>query len=377
MRDTLTDPRLARYAGQFVWLELNFDRPENQDFLMRHAVLNTPSFFIIDPVSGRVMATQVTAMTFNELTAFLERAETAITRNRAPADIVYSEADALLAANKLADATTAFRRALSIGGKSWAQRDEAIGSLTWALKSNQQWQECAATAVGEAPHMERGASFGKLVLAGIMCVYQGGSDEWTKSVREILEPLAEEAVVLPAIARDHRFELYQNLMMLADTRNDKKRVAILGDRWLGELDATKPKNDDERSALDIARVDVESILGDPGRVLPALAESERAMPTNFNASLRLAQMEILAKQLDDAIGACNRGLAHTTGPLGRSWLLQIQADALLQKGDTKAGRLALEKALREAEHISVTGPRRNNVARIRKRLSSIDGQENK
>jgi hypothetical protein len=166
-------------------------------------------------------------------------------------------------------------------------------------------------------------------------------------------------------------------MMLADARNDKKRVAILGNRWLGELDATQPKNDDERSALDIARVDVESIVGDPGRVLLALAESERVMPTNFNASLRLAQMEILAKHLDDAIGACNRGLAHTTGPLGRSWLLQIQADALLQKGDTKAGRLALEKALREAEHISVSGPRRNNVARIRKRLSSIDGQENK
>ena len=80
MRDTLTDARLARYAGQFVWLELNFDRPENQDFLARHAVLNTPSFFIIDPVSGRVMATQVTAMTFNELTAFLERAETAPVR---------------------------------------------------------------------------------------------------------------------------------------------------------------------------------------------------------------------------------------------------------------------------------------------------------
>ncbi len=377
MRDTLTDARLARYAGQFVWLELNFDRPENQDFLARHAVVSTPSFFIIDPVSGRVTATQVTAMTFNELTAFLERGETATTRNRAPADLVYSEADALLAANKLAEATTAFRRALRIGGKSWAQRDEAIGSLAWALKSNQQWHECATTAVGQAPHMERGASFGKLVLAGIMCVNQGGSDEWTKSAREILEPLAEEAIALPAIARDHRFELYQNLMMLSDARNDKKRVAILGDRWLAELDATKPKNDDERSALDIARVDVESILGHPGRVLPALAESERAMPTNFNASLRLAQMELFAKRFDDAIGACTRGLAHATGPLGKSWLLQIQADALLGKGDTKAGRLALEKALREAEHISATGPRRNNVATIRKRLSSIDGQQNK
>ena len=35
MRDTLADASLARYAGQFVWLELDFDKPENEAFRFR------------------------------------------------------------------------------------------------------------------------------------------------------------------------------------------------------------------------------------------------------------------------------------------------------------------------------------------------------
>jgi hypothetical protein len=70
----------------------------------------------------------------------------------------------------------------------------------------------------------------------------------------------------------------------------------------------------------------------PKRILPALIASERAMPDNWNASLRVAQMESAAKNYAEAIAACNRGLSRTPCPAGRSWLLQTKADALTQKG---------------------------------------------
>jgi hypothetical protein len=57
---------------------------------------------------------------------------------------------------------------------------------------------------------------------------------------------------------------------------------------LAEVDATPPRGDDERSALDIARVDAARVMNTPLRVLPALVASEKAMPNNFNASLRVA-----------------------------------------------------------------------------------------
>ena len=42
MRVTLSDPSLARQAGRFVWLELNYDDEGNQPFLARHGVQETP-----------------------------------------------------------------------------------------------------------------------------------------------------------------------------------------------------------------------------------------------------------------------------------------------------------------------------------------------
>jgi len=137
--------------------------------------------------------------------------------------------------------------------------------------------------------------------------------------------------------------------------------------WLQKA-GTEPANDDERSALDIARTDAASLLGEPVRVLPALAASERAMPNNYNASLRFAQMAIEAGRYEDAIAACKRGLAHATGPLARSWLLKNESEALVHSGRPVEARRALEQALRYAREISVKQARDRNVEAITKAL---------
>ena len=79
MRDTLADPGLARYAGRFVWLKLDFDRTENRPFVAGRGVPYTPSFYVIDPTDERATATQLGAMTLRELIAFLERGERGMT----------------------------------------------------------------------------------------------------------------------------------------------------------------------------------------------------------------------------------------------------------------------------------------------------------
>lgn len=95
------------------------------------------------------------------------------------------------------------------------------------------------------------------------------------------------------------------------------------------------------------------------------------MPTNYNASLRLAQCETAAERWDDAIAACDRGLAHVTGPIGRTWLLQVKAKALVGKGEIDAARRALEQALVSARTISNPSNRENNVRRVSQSLESL------
>lgn len=96
------------------------------------------------------------------------------------------------------------------------------------------------------------------------------------------------------------------------------------------------------------------------------------MPTNYNASLRLAEMAADAKQYDDALAACERGLAHVTGPLGRVWLMKIKAEALIGKGEKITAREVLEDALKSAREIGNERLRDNNVRQITQAIAQIN-----
>ena len=372
MRVTLTDSALARYAGRFVWLELNFDSPANKEFLTIHAVSYTPSFYILDPTDEHPLATQLGAMNLRELLAFLERGETSfLAKVPSPQDIALSKGEELLARAQFTEAAKWFGGALKEGARDWPERDNALASYTWSLMLSNQSRQCAETAVNEAPRMNRGGVFGRVVLSGLNCINQVDPTPWADIALQKIQPLAAEAIALPATVRDHRYQIYQQLMSAAKTRGDEMTVKKWGDLWLKELDSTNPANDDERSALDIARVDAASLLGDPLRVLPELIASARAMPTNYNASMRLAQMEIEARQYDEAIASCNHGLAQVTGPIGRTWLLQIKADALIHQNHLSTALRVLESALSAARAIGVKQTRDRNVAKVQKTLAEI------
>jgi tetratricopeptide (TPR) repeat protein len=347
----LAQADLARYAGQFVWLELNYDSPQNRAFLTKFGASATPTFFVIDPQTETVAATQTGAMSLPELREFLRRgAGNVFAGKQSPADAALLRGDALLAQQPV-EAVQAYREALRLAPAIWPKRDLAEASIVAALQASRQWRQCAEAAAAEAAYMKRGPMFGRTIVAGMWCVVSPGPASWSKAAAAKLEPLAKEALSLPTTVRDHRDELYRTLMRLSLSRSDTLAAAEWGSRWLDELDAIKPVSDEERSAVDIARVENIQTFGSPSRILPALMASERAMPDNYNASLRVAQMESAAKHYDQAIAACDRGLARSPGAAGRAWLLQIKADALTHGGRTAEAHHALQQALQAAKAI--------------------------
>ena len=373
MRTMLAHADLSRYAGQFVWLEMNFDKPENQDFFSHFEASATPTFYVIN-AGGKVLADQPGAMSETELRAFLDRGVSLAQNPQSPADAALVRADALLS-TKSPEAVAAYEEVLRLAPPDWPERPLAQYSLVTALQLNQQNQQCAETAAREAAVMKHDNTFASTVVAGMWCLVQGNTQgdaaaAWRRAAADKLEPLAKQALESPDTVRDERNELYRTLMYLAVSRNENSRAASLENKWLGELDAVKPAEDEERSAVDIARVEALQINGDPERVLPALRASELAMPHNYNASLRVAQMEKAAKHYDAAIAACDRGLSRNPGALGRSWLLQTKADGLKQKGKSAEAHRALEQALESAQQIPSQQPRENNIKRIKQALAA-------
>jgi tetratricopeptide (TPR) repeat protein len=369
----MADATLMRYAGRFVWLDLDFDKPENQAFIVSHGVAYTPTLFVLDPADERATATQLGTLTLSQVQEFLERGERGVRgKAKAPADAALAQGDAMLGRGRMAEAASSYRDAFRLAKPGWPDRDRALSSYTLALMTGKEYQTCAETAIREAPKMRRGAAFATVVRTGLSSANSGGEASWAVTARKTLEPLASEAVSLASATRDDHYDLYMALMESSDNRGDRAARDRWGGRWIDELDARKPANDDERSALDIARVDAARMMDAPARVLPALAASERAMPNNYNASLRLAQMEMTARHYDRAIAACERGLPHVSGPLARSWILQVKAEALLAWGDRAAARRSYEEALEAAKAIGTRSSREGNVKRITSEIGEID-----
>lgn len=364
MRDLLAHANLARYAGQFVWLELSYDEPENHEFLNKYGASATPTFFVINPRDEMVAATQTGAMSLAELKQFLDRGATAVYGNvPTPADAALNRGDTLMT-RQPAEAAREYLRALQLASADWARREVAEASAVQALYDSKQWQQCAENSASYAGKMKRDALFVRTVASGMWCLVSTDPALWVDSQFEKLLPLAEEALSLPTSVRDHRDSIYRTLMYIEVARKDDSAALKWGDRWLAELDAIRPRSQDERSALDIARVENLQIVGDPARILPALRASEKAMPNDYIASLRLAQMELAAKQYDESIATSRRGLARNPGSVSRVWLLEIEAQALEAKGRTVEARQVLREALTAAERIPSRESRERALTRI-------------
>lgn len=377
MRALLAQADLARYAGQFVWLDLNFDLPENSAFLDKFGAKATPTFFVISPNGEEVLATHTGAMSLPELTQFLDRGASALlAKSQSPADAALKRADALLAQHA-ADAAKSYQEALRLAPAAWPLREVAEASLTVALQDSGQFQQCAETAVAEASRMKRDSEFARTVVAGMWCVVSVDPVQWSDEAAIKLVSLAEEALTLPSTVRDHRDEIYRTMMYLAMNHNNTADAAKWGNRWLAELDARGPASDDERSAIDIARVENIQVYGDPNRILPALLFSERAMPQNYNSSMRVAQMELAAKHYDEAIAACDRGLSRSPGVAGRTWLLYTKAQALTQKGEIAEAIRALKTALEAAKEIPTQSSRDHNITMIEQAIAKSQNSATK
>ena len=375
MRALLAQADLARYAGQFVWLELSYDDSQNGAFFTKYGAQATPTFFIIDPRDERVAAMQTGAMSLAELTGFLDRGRNAVqSKKQTPADAALVSGDALLAGQPLS-AANAYRKALRLAPDAWPQHDLAIASLAQALQASNQYRECAELAANEAVHMQRGPIFVRTVVAGMWCLASADPSAWSNQIFTRLQPLAQEALSSPETVRDHRDSIYRTLMLISVARSDNADAAKWGGHWLAELDAMKPRDDDERSAIDIARVENIQTYGNPKRILPALLADERAMPQNYNASLRVAQMESAAKNYSAAVAACDRGLARSPGPDMRSWLLNVKAEALQEKGKPAEARRASQEGLQAAQAIPQESMRQRYIGIFRKQLGETAGRD--
>lgn len=331
-----------------------------------------PTLFVIDSTTGDAVLRWPGSATVPQFERLLEDGERATRTVQGEAGIAaLAQADRLAAAERYAEAAKAYRAALDVVSPS--RRPRVIESLLIAHLNADAAEDCARTALAEIPRLERGPSFANAASIGLGCAAALPIEtSWRAEALERLLPLVEEALALPGILADDRSGLYEVLVMLRRERNDAAGVHDLAGRWLAfvETEAGKAPTAAARAAFNTHRVSAAIALGDPGRALAAVKESEEELPDDFDPPYRRALLERALGHEDLALAAFDRSAALAHGPR-RVRILEMCADIEQKRGDRAAVRRKLTEALAAAEALPPGQRSEYTVKRLRKRLATV------
>lgn len=370
------DAALAKHAGRFVWLAIDTEKERNAGFLEQFPVEAWPTLFIVDPATNAVALKWLGSATVAQLEKMLDDGARAVR----PAAEAVSLADALFglgtrhaASRQPAEAAAQFRKALDAGGPSWPRRARAIESLVLSALEQGDLATCASAAVLEGPSTPRGPSFANTVATGLSCALAAAGEDWRAKAIAVLEPLNREAVALDSVLADDRSSIYDQLVSCREEAKDADGAKKLAGEWLSflEAEAARAKAPEARAAFDAHRVSAALKLGDAARAIPALEQTERELPSDYNAPARLALLFQAVGKYDEAVAASDRALAKVYGPR-RLRLLENRSDLLKAKADKAGARKALEDALEFARTLPAVQRSDRQLKRLESRLKALE-----
>src|SRR5262245_8491156 len=131
-----TDESLAERAGQFVWLEIDTEKPQNATFRKQFPVPALPTFLIVRPEDEQVLLRWTGGLTLEQLGRVLDQGRLAY-RSGGTTDTTLARADRLYGRGDFAASAQAYRAALAAAPKDWPPYSRAVESLLYALQDSE------------------------------------------------------------------------------------------------------------------------------------------------------------------------------------------------------------------------------------------------
>jgi tetratricopeptide (TPR) repeat protein len=354
------DPSLRAFAARFEWLSIDTERDENAGVVAKLGVRVLPTLYVIEPSTEQPVLAWPGSLTATELGELLADAELAARRGDAGGEAAAAllRGDQATAAGKTDEAIAAYRAALAAAPRTWSRRPRAVDALVTGLARGDELGACVKVGADESPWLPPGTALADVLRAAIGCAEELPPTAPERSRLRDLATIGDRvaADLSQPILADDRSDLYDYVVhALKDVGrpDDAMRAARSWAAFLEDQAARAP-DPAARSVFDSHRLLAYLALGEPGRALPMLAQSERDFPTDYNPPARLATALLQMKRYDDALAAVKRALDRVYGPRKlRLW--SLEADIFEAKKDRASARQALEQALAFAKTVSLTG----------------------
>jgi tetratricopeptide (TPR) repeat protein len=366
-------------SNDFVWLAVDTERPENAAFLERFKMQVWPTLWVIDPKTETAALKWLGSATAKELASLLTDARSAVQSGSGAGEALaaFLSGQQASAAGKHEDAVRDYRAALEAAPPHWNKRAPTVEALVGELWEQKLDAACADTALAEMPKLPPGTSLANVGVEGLDCARRSPEGaparRGTKLLARAVEQIAlDESVPILADDRSGLFEATVDARM---EDHDVAGARVLAAHWADYLErqARAAGSPLARAVFDAHRLLAYFALGDPGRALPMLEDSERDFPRDYNPPARMARVYLELKRYDDGLAAIGRAVSLGYGPR-KVRLFLLRADLLAGKGD-RAGSVA---TLREAETYAATLPAAEKSARdlaeIEKKLAGSPGE---
>lgn len=340
MRDVvLSRPELARFERSYVFVALDTDREDSAAFLERYRMRVWPTFFVLAPESGSVLAMHGGAMSLEEITRLLEAGLTnrKAGLKRSPGALVLARAHEAYVVKDMARAASLYEEAASLLGNE--RRTEALLGAMRALSEVGDAARCATYGREHAAKVPGSAAPVDFLYYLRSCAEKlpEGDDRSASLAVVRARILALVEAPPPGASADDKADA---LAVAADVvrkegddaaakRFEERRLALL------ELAARDAKTPAMAQVHDYERLMALIALGRAEEGVTLLAGRTRQLPGSYEAHARHAQALIAAGKSKEALVAIDRAIALSYGPRRLGYLAR-KADALGKLGDRAA-----------------------------------------
>lgn len=371
----LNERSLARHARDFVFLSVDSEKPANATFRKKYVTDALPSFYVIDPVGERITVRWVGGMTIAQLHALLDDAAAG---GSAPRAIVraMAQADSLYGLGEYAGAAKAFSEVLSQAADDWSGRPRVIESTMYALSRS--GGEAAGTqlALQSLPRLGRSPSALNVAATGLACARELPATDATRATSIATLEAATRALVGDssfAAAADDRSGAWIELLSTRQDANDSLGARSDGERWalFLESEAARATTPEQRAVYDAHRLSAYLELGEPGRAVEMLLQTQRDFPNDYNPFQRLATAYKAMARWQDALAQSDLAMSRIGYGPRKMLLFTTRADIYAGLNDRAGERRTLAEAIAFGESIPESQRPNRAIDSLRKRLEKL------
>jgi thioredoxin-like negative regulator of GroEL len=374
-RDKAMDPMAAR----FVFASIDTDRETNASAVAKLPLSAWPTFYVLAPEDGSVLARFAGGASVAQFTAFLEAGEAARTASSNGAAKHLLDAERAITAKDLAKAEAELTAALAAAPPTWVRTPDVLVSLISTRKKRGDNAGCFALAQEKLDATGNAASATDFAGYGLACAEALEKDtSKTADIAAYRERATKRIEALLAdvkapLSLDDRSDAMSYWREALTSLGKKDEAAAVGEKQKTLLEEAIAKAPDPvaASTYNYQLADVCVALGRPLDAVPLLEKSANALPKEYDPAARLGWVYLEAGKLDEATTWTDKALALVYGPR-KARVLTQRANIAKKKGDTAAEKKYRADIVALWESLPAEQKNADALAKAKAELAALD-----